>query len=238
VVIDIVAALAIGIVSLGAVIGVASAAPQSDPWSVQRADEAPRDLRRPIDQGLADRNTLGTSLRSLPQAIDEGRSFGRLYVDPQRSDRFLRRQGGLAAVFPQSVYIGEGANGIAVVPPGTIFELGWNREAVPGIGSVGTRPKTPPKELVPPGENRLESSGFLIAPTRWTPDGEPAVAADVPDRGVAGFGDPLEAFEAGREGSGRPSSRNRPRFVRDAAYRHQRLDELFRRAVAASRAGD
>lgn len=211
----------------------------ADAAQAARNPAEPLDLRRPIDQGLADRNPLGTSLRSLPQAIDDGRSFGRLYADPTRPGRFLRRQGGLAAVFPQSVYVGEGADGVPIVPPGTVFELGWDRAPEAASPRVADRPL--PRELVPPGENRLDPKVFLAPESRWDRGGESGDGGGsgrTPRPATAGFGDPLAAFEASGEASGRLADRVRPRFLRDRAYRVRRLDDLFGRAVAVSLAKD
>jgi hypothetical protein len=194
----------------------------------------PRDLRRPIDQGLADRNQLGTSLRSLPQSIDAGRSFGRLYVDPRRPDRFLRRQGGLSAVFPKSVYVGEGSDGIPIVPPGTVFEIGWNDPAPAASPAVSERLRrsSVPEARVPPGENRLDSKAFLVPAPRWGENGNAEASKSPsiprPSAGTAGYGDPLAAFEA----SSRVSAAVRPRLLRDRDYRVRRLGELFGRALA------
>lgn len=187
----------------------------------------PLDLRRPVDQGLADRNQLGTSLRSLPTAIDPGRSFGRIYVDPRRPDRFLRRQGGLSAVFPASVYVGEGADGIPIVPPGTVFQLGWNRSVQEPDVNVRSSGSETPTDRVSPERYRLDASTRLVQPDRWSQDG-PGDDASASDRSAtAGFGDPTAAFES----SSSAASRQPPRLVRDEAYRVRRLRELFRRAL-------
>lgn len=207
----------------------------------ERGVEAPRDLRRPVDQGLADRNHLGTSLRSLPQALDPARGFGRLYVDPRRPERFLRRQGGLAAVFPRSVYRGEGADGVPVVPPGTIFEIGWEQDPPSGGGDSHRLPTgsgAVPKELVSPDRDRLDPSAFLVAAPRWNRDGAPDRIGIASPPSKAGFGDPLEAFDAPSASSSRRAESSRPRLLRDRSYRMRRLDELLGRAVAGAMQAD
>lgn len=233
--------LACGLGAASLVCGMVLASSSSADAAQSASDrfEAPRDLRRPIDQGLADRNPLGTSLRSLPQTIDAGRSFGRIYADPRRPGRYLRRQGGLSAVFPQSVYVGESADGIPIVPPGTVFELGWEGSAA---ATPSPRTDAPPKELVPPGENRLDPSTHLAPGRRWKQDRHRIPTGDREFEGVepppagptAGYGDPLATFEALGEVSSGLADRTSPRFLRDRAYRVRRLDDLIGRAVAAS----
>lgn len=196
----------------------------------------PLDLRRPVDQGLADRNPLGRSLRSLPSPIDVGRSFGRLYVDPRRPGRFLRRQGGLAAVFPQSVYVGEGAAGVPIVPPGTVFEIGRrDGDEIARTSEFAGAVAAPPAELLPSGENRVPPQSMLVSAGRWDPEGA-AAGAPEPSRSPpnAGFGDPVAIFGASTD----LADRVRPRLVRDRNYRIRRLDALFTRALGRTSVGD
>lgn len=91
-------------------------------------------LRR-IDAGLADRGPAGLSQRQMPldQRLPTG--FDNVYQinrwDPyaapgrRESSYFARGSGGVTAIFPRSVYVGNGRGGLLPqIPPDTVFYIG------------------------------------------------------------------------------------------------------------------
>lgn len=79
---------------------------------------------RPIDQGIADRDELATSLRQMPGSMREDRNFEYLWVLESNPDYLYRKDGGLTAVFPASEYALTRQGTMIVVPAGTIYYIG------------------------------------------------------------------------------------------------------------------
>jgi hypothetical protein len=82
----------------------------------------------PIEQGVSDMNSVGTSLRIMPVDLGTGNSFTRLYGVAGRPDLLVRSQGGIYAVFEQSDYVRvqrqNSSRVYAVWPAGTVFHIG------------------------------------------------------------------------------------------------------------------
>ena len=82
----------------------------------------------PIEQGVSDINSIGTSLRLMPVDLGIGNSFGSLYGVAGRPDLLVRSQGGVYAVFEQSDYVRVQRKDVsrvyAVWPAGTVFHIG------------------------------------------------------------------------------------------------------------------
>ena len=82
----------------------------------------------PIEQGVSDMNSVGTSLRVMPVDLGTGNSFTRLYGVAGRPDLLVRSQGGIYAVFEQSDYVRvqrqNSSRVYAVWPAGTVFHIG------------------------------------------------------------------------------------------------------------------
>lgn len=83
---------------------------------------------RPVDQGYVDRTALSASLKIAPMdmaAVPIG--FSRLYQIEGDPDHFVRGNGGLYAIFPQSVYE-QTKKGLAPTwGPSTVFSIGMPR---------------------------------------------------------------------------------------------------------------
>ncbi|MFI4897807.1 MAG: hypothetical protein ACIARR_08275 [Phycisphaerales bacterium JB059] len=101
------------------------AAAQADAWSELEA----------VDQGVADVSPLSESLRLelLDMRVSDG--FTRVYrlegINGWQ-DQYVRRDGAITAVFPQSVYLPAEYGGGIAIPAGTVFLIGappdWMRE--------------------------------------------------------------------------------------------------------------
>lgn len=177
---------------------------------------APGDLV-PIEQGVSDRNSLGTSLRVMPVDLGAGNSFSRLYGVAGRPDLLVRSQGGVYAVFEQSDYVRvqrqNSSQVYATWPAGTVFHIGrpdFDRMRVVGIRhgptaamlfAPGLQPKVKRKSSSPPDNGLGRHAGAH------------PVDASVPDTRIQ----PVEIrtpgdarVRGGLPGYGRPSPRPAP----------------------------
>jgi len=78
----------------------------------------------PVDAGVEDRGVLGESLLSSPVDLRQDQSFEKLYKVKGNDDVYVRKAGGLRAVFRSSHYIDSADGSIAIVPAGTVYCIG------------------------------------------------------------------------------------------------------------------
>ena len=78
----------------------------------------------PVEASVADVSVLSTSLRVEPLGLDPGTGFKQVYRVPGASDTYFRANGGLYAVFDQSVYLSWNGLSFPEVPPSTTFYIG------------------------------------------------------------------------------------------------------------------
>lgn len=90
-------------------------------------DTRPGDLV-PVEVGVADMNTMSTSLKQMPVELNETTNFTRLYGVAGRPDLFVRSHGGMYAVFDQGQYVTvrkqNSSRTFATWPSGTTFYIG------------------------------------------------------------------------------------------------------------------
>lgn len=90
-------------------------------------DIRPGDLV-PVEVGVADMNTMSTSLKQMPVELNETTNFTRLYGVAGRPDLFVRSHGGMYAVFDQGQYVTvrkqNSSRTFATWPSGTTFYIG------------------------------------------------------------------------------------------------------------------
>lgn len=80
---------------------------------------------KPLDQTVEDTSPLSISLRQIERGLREPTAFDQVYRVPNRDDLLMRIEGGIYAVFPQSVYT-QGKNGtVPLIPAGTVFYIGY-----------------------------------------------------------------------------------------------------------------
>jgi len=104
------------------------ALPATGPLDLQPVDLRVSTLRR-VDQGTADIGPLSTPGRELLRVeLRQEDDFRSLYQIPASASSpfagwFVRRAGGVWAVFPRSTYVGGRFGPVATVPPGTQYLL-------------------------------------------------------------------------------------------------------------------
>lgn len=104
-----------------------------------------------VDQGFADIGPSSSSLRRpesdlrQPTGFDTVYRFDRVDAFGNRSQSFVRVDGGLYAVFPRSVYgVTAGGQVVADIPPGTVFHIG----APPELRAPPPAPRPPSETFI------------------------------------------------------------------------------------------
>lgn len=83
----------------------------------------------PVDQTISDISPIGTSLQLLQQDFGAPQGFDRVYTSPSFPGKFVRVEGALWVVFPQSRYV-QTDNGLqAVLPENAVFYIGGPPES-------------------------------------------------------------------------------------------------------------
>ncbi len=109
---------------------------------------AAQNLQR-VEEVWGDAGPLNQSLRQMPVDMRQPTGFEFIYRVPGADGLLTRIDGGMAAVFPRSVYSSTRGGGvIPLIPPGTVFHVGGLRDFVPPPASPwASRPG--PGEFVP-----------------------------------------------------------------------------------------
>lgn len=114
------------------------------PAIARAADEptapAPPPTLRPIEQGVADRDPLSTSLRIIQPGLDEPSGFDQVFEVPGHPGLLMRRDGALSAVFTRSEYTKTKRNIVVLVPAGTVYYIG---DVVAQLDAAKTTAPTP-----------------------------------------------------------------------------------------------
>jgi len=135
----------------------------------------------PIDQTIADVSVLSMSLRKIEPGLRQPNDFSRVFRIPGKHDMFMRQQGGLYAVFPESVYgVDKKGNVQAVIPNDTMFYIGrppmLDAEPTPDDPPAGglrqgridlridLRRESTAQAAMPPGRNETLSTGLSFKP--------------------------------------------------------------------------
>jgi len=183
-----------------------------------------QELLKPIEQAVADIDLLSVSLRDLSVDLQQPTDFAKVYRVPGRADLLMRVNGGVYAVFPQSLYAETEEGAVALVPAGTVFYLGG--AALSGLGE-GEGLRMPPAD-----RTGLRVDGRVVTKRIAGEDegGRPEVRrASGGGAGRGAWGPPAAATRFAGEERGEAG----PAIAADAAYRSRRIGELMRRAAAA-----
>ena len=84
---------------------------------------APVELIR-VEEAVEDRGALSASLRVEPLDLRQDQSFEKLYKVAGSEGVYIRRAGGLRAVFRNPVYVDTSDGSIPLVPAGTVYCIG------------------------------------------------------------------------------------------------------------------
>ena len=177
----------------------------------------------PVEASVADVSVLATSLRIEDPGLAPGTGFKQVYQVPGSTSAHFRANGGLFAVFDQSVYLSWNGFSFPEVPPSTTFYIGAPDFLVnqPGM-SVNTTPGV--AGAVSPSSLRKDGRSF----------GEPG---DRPGYGYVPSTDSSQSLPAidptNKESSGDLAEDVLPRFHTDPDYRRRRLMEIRRKCEAA-----
>ena len=174
--------------------------------AAQGQNPHPQDLVR-VEENVGDVTVLSTSLRNLESGLQGPTRFKDVYLVPGRDGEFMRVDGALHAVFPQSIYL-QTRQGIKPgVPPGTVYYIG---------APPAEQPFGPGRAAVPGDPARV--IGWIPPETRLY-DPPP-----LPPEEPAGLTNPvvrarLKAMET------------IPQLVADQTYRRRRLHQLMQQAA-------
>lgn len=191
---------------------------------------------QPLDQSVEDRDPLSNRGRTMPWDLRQPVGFQNVYHVPGRADMLMRINGGVYAIFPQSVYA-EGKHGLVpLVPAGTIFYIGQPPQITPRGGSSGgpagsvnpTRVRSRIQRMVDsslPSDAPLQLAVGTRANTAayTTP---PPPEEQMPRRSELGD-------QQARISRPDPGILTGPTIVNDPQYRVQRMNELLHRACQA-----
>jgi len=81
----------------------------------------------PVDAGIEDRGSISGSLKVVQTNLQQNQSFEQLFRVAGSKDIYIRKAGGLRAVFRNPAYVGSGDNAIPLIPAGTIYCIGGVR---------------------------------------------------------------------------------------------------------------
>ncbi|MHC4107146.1 MAG: hypothetical protein ACYSTY_03575 [Planctomycetota bacterium] len=193
-------------------------------------DNQPAPLQ-PVEEAVADRHALSVSLREVDGGLREPDDFSDVFPVPGHDHLFMRAQGSLHAVFPQSTYVRWRGVLLPLVPDNTVLYIG------------------------PPSDSDI-AAWYGAAASKRTRQGEPQgtstrisgrietrVELRVAEQSESNGTQTASARRATRSATKRPgqptarkASPAAPKEIAtDTGYRGQRLGALVRRAAAAAR---
>ncbi len=184
---------------------------------------------KPLDQTVEDISPLSRSLRQIERGLREPTAFEQVYRVPDRDDLLMRIEGGIYAIFPQSMYT-QGENGtLPLIPAGTVFHIGY-----PDLERLGRVDASTPQ-----GEGRVGNDPYdgrldlRVDPRRGRQAGVRRTRLGTSTVSVRGLGRqrPERVPQTVRQSSAST-------IVTDADYRADRIRDLMQsaaKAVATSR---
>jgi hypothetical protein len=129
-------------------------------FSVSSQATAQQSSLTPVEQAVADISPLSISLRQLEPDFGAPQQFDRVYTSPDFPGMYLRVNGALTAVFPQSEYVITNDGISPILPRNTEFFIGLPPRLTPTAPGVSS--KTPSSQL----PSALDSRQDHRAPTR------------------------------------------------------------------------
>ncbi len=184
----------------------------------------------PVEPVVGDTSSLATSLRVMEPGLQAPSGFSQVYRVPGAQGQFMRADGALFAVFPQSNYVQFRGMDIPVIPAGTVFHIGGLPEN-PLESQLGV-----PLDSI--DQSTLDAYFGRVSYKIDPADG--SVSFESPRRNV---GSRMFALAPPRARHTRPTLRRRddgsdaegPAIVTDSDYRARRMRDLLQTAVDARR---
>ena len=78
----------------------------------------------PVDAGIEDRGALSQSFRVNQIDMRQDNDFEKLYKIAGSDEVYVRKSGGLSAVFSTSAYVHTSSGDVPIVPAGTVYYIG------------------------------------------------------------------------------------------------------------------
>ena len=98
----------------------------------------------PVDAGVEDRGALSDSLHVEQTNMRQDHAFEKLYKIAGSDNVYVRKSGGLSAVFRTSAYVQTPNGDVPIVPAGTVYYIGEiPPELVQQLGKLQEPLKTP-----------------------------------------------------------------------------------------------
>jgi len=114
----------------------------------------------PVDAGVEDRGALSGSLRLEQADMRQDHAFEKLYKVAGSDDIYVRKSGGLSAIFRTSQYVQTPKGEIPIVPAGTVYCIGEiPPELIQQLGTL-QKPLPDPESMVHP--ERVETISARI----------------------------------------------------------------------------
>ena len=183
---------------------------------------------KPVEPAVEDTGPLSVSLRELQIDLRGPVGFEHIYRVPGHEDElYMRVDGGLYAVFPQSVYTDTRWGPVPMIPNGTVFYIGSA-----GIDALAAPDWPPPEPWPDPLGLRIDSRIVLNSDSPNDEQASEAASASLPSRPPRRMSHPYvlrPAEDTDRPGIDPPAQT----IATDASYRADRLRELMRRAARA-----
>ena len=124
----------------------------------------------PVDAGIEDRGSHSGSLRAEPKDLRQDNAFEKLYKVAGSDGVYVRKAGGLRAVFRNSAYFDTKDGSVPLIPAGTVYSIGEMRVDLLGQLEELFEPTTPDELIV---AQRYNANNFPPIPitTRHTSRG-------------------------------------------------------------------
>ena len=135
-----------GLVLTGSLGAMASDDPSDPTDLVSFVDLDEPELLTPLDPRVGDVSPLSQSLRVEYPGLEKPSAFSAVYRVPGDPSKMMRVNGGLRAIFTQSVYQPSAYGSFPMIPPSTVFQIG-DPAVVPTVVRAPETEATEPLEF-------------------------------------------------------------------------------------------
>ncbi len=175
-------------------------------------------IERAAAAGVEDVSPMAAGLEQVQLQSATPIGFEQVLVLQGVENRYARANGGLYALFPQSVYASPSGRGAPLVPPGTVFYLNPPREYA--MNPLPTYEPSPNAIAPPRIDTRIVEDGASPSPPRRGTTSRRAATDVVRDRRAPAIITPFTGPET-----------EPPAILSNETYRRSRIRELMSRAA-------